>query len=155
MDREAWQAAVHGVSFPLKWPSPLLSQCALRPQTSSLKPSLDRACYTLVTTALEGFISWVDTGHIQQPDHLGSPLATILTLFSYTISLLVLTLPFLPWLLPSCPRKQFYFSYYYDLFSEWTHIQSWMERIGLPWWSSGYEFTFQCRGCEFESWSGS
>ena len=82
--------------FPLKWPSPLLSQCALRPQTSILKPSLDRACYTLVTTALEGFISWVDTGHIQQPDHLGSPLATILTLFSYTISLLVLTLPFLP-----------------------------------------------------------
>ena len=82
--------------FPLKWPSPLLSQYALSPQTSSLKPSLGRACYTLVTTALEGFISRVDAGHIQQPDHLGSPLATILTLFSYMISLLALTPPFLP-----------------------------------------------------------
>ena len=25
---------------------------------------------------------------------------------------------------------------------------------GLPWWSSGYEFTFQCRGHGFDPWSG-
>ena len=25
---------------------------------------------------------------------------------------------------------------------------------GLPWWSSGEDFFFQCRGCGFSSWSG-
>ena len=24
----------------------------------------------------------------------------------------------------------------------------------LPWWSSGYDFTFQCRRCRFRPWSG-
>ena len=25
---------------------------------------------------------------------------------------------------------------------------------GLPWWSSGYESSLQCRGCRFDPWSG-
>ena len=25
--------------------------------------------------------------------------------------------------------------------------------LGLPWWSSGWEFACQCRGCEFDPWS--
>ena len=25
---------------------------------------------------------------------------------------------------------------------------------GLPWWSSGKESAFQCRGCGFDPWSG-
>ena len=27
--------------------------------------------------------------------------------------------------------------------------------LGLPCWSSGWDFTFQCRGCGFNPWSGS
>ena len=26
--------------------------------------------------------------------------------------------------------------------------------LGLPWWSSGKESAFQCRGCGFNPWSG-
>ena len=26
--------------------------------------------------------------------------------------------------------------------------------LGLPWWSSGYKSTFQCRGQWFHPWSG-
>ena len=25
---------------------------------------------------------------------------------------------------------------------------------GLPWQSSGYDFTFQCRACKFDPWPG-
>ena len=28
------------------------------------------------------------------------------------------------------------------------------EEEGLPWWSSGKESPFQCRGCGFDLWSG-
>ena len=32
------------------------------------------------------------------------------------------------------------------------HFINWFE--GLPWWPSGKESTFQCRGCGFDPWSG-
>ena len=35
-----------------------------------------------------------------------------------------------------------------------TIVQYQMRKSGLPWWFSGWESTFQCRGHKFDLWSG-
>ena len=36
--------------------------------------------------------------------------------------------------------------------SEWGSQEE-LDLGELPWWSSGYDFTLQCRGCRFSPWS--